>query len=329
MTESTALEGRVAIVTGGARGIGAAISETLAAQGASVIVADNGTSIDGRDKDPSVAEAFADRLGDNARPYTQDMAVPAAAREAVALAVDEFGGIDIIVNNAAILRDAFVFKGGTEDWDAVIRNNLSGAYYLIAAATPIMREQAKQGRGGAGEGEGEGEGDGEGAGYQWGRIVNIVSSVAYYGNFGQASYASAKGGLTTLTRITALDLARAGVTSNAIAPFAHTRVTEMIQPANEAQADYKERALQVPTHHVGTLVGYLCSPAAQDVTGQLFGVRGREVMLFSPPRPVGRIVSTDQDWSAATLADAVDAELRNDFADLTTDLEVFNTDPIV
>ncbi len=312
----TTLAGRVAIVTGGARGIGAAISTLLAERGASVVVADMGCAIDGRDGDPSVARSFAETLGENAVPYVDDMADPAAAREAVSLARERFGGIDILVNNAAILRDAFVFRGAAEDWDEVIRNNLSGAYYLISAATPAMRDQAKAGRGGGGR-------------YDWGRIVNIVSSAAYIGNYGQASYASAKGGLTSLMRIAALDMARSGVTCNAVAPFAHSRVTETIKPANDEQAAYKERALRVPAEPVAALVGYLCAPAASGVTGQIFGVRGREVFLFSQPRPAARIVAESGGWDEDALAAAIDAELRSAFAPLETDLEAFNTEPLV
>ena len=312
----TTLAGRVAIVTGGARGIGAAISTLLAERGASVVVADMGCAIDGRDGDPSVARSFAETLGENAVPYVDDMADPAAAREAVSLARERFGGIDILVNNAAILRDAFVFRGAAEDWDEVIRNNLSGAYYLISAATPAMRDQAKAGRGGGGR-------------YDWGRIVNIVSSAAYIGNYGQASYASAKGGLTSLMRIAALDMARSGVTCNAVAPFAHSRVTETIKPANDEQAAYKERALRVPAEPVAALVGYLCAPAASGVTGQIFGVRGREVFLFSQPRPAARIVAEPGGWDEDALAAAIDSELRSAFAPLETDLEAFNTEPLV
>lgn len=313
------LDGRVAIVTGGARGIGLAISEKLNALGACVIVADSGVDVGGGDPDPSVAEECAGKLGERARAYTKDMAVPAAAREAVETAVEEFGGVDIVVNNAAILRDAFVFKSNNDDWDAVIRNNLSGAFYLIAAATPVMREQAKSGRGVAE--------DNDGGTYDWGRIVNLVSTAAYYGNYGQAPYASAKGGLTSLSRITALDMARSGITSNAVAPFAHTRVTEMIEPANDAQKAYKERALTVPANHVGNLVAYLCSPAAQHVTGQIFGVRGREVFLFSQPRPTKSIVAKGKEWDIDTLGRSIDAQLGDEFAELITDLETFDTEP--
>ena len=275
-----------------------------------------GCGMDGRDRDPSVAHAFAESLGERAAAWVEDMAVPAAAADAVALARERFGGIDILVNNAAILRDAFVFRGAAADWDEVIRNNLSGAYYLIAAATPAMRDQAKAGRGGA-------------AGYDWGRIVNIVSTAAYIGNYGQASYASAKGGLTSLMRICALDMARTGVTSNAIAPFARSRVTESIKPANDEQAEYKARALSVPAEPVAELVGYLCSPAAASVTGQIFGVRGREVFLFSQPRPAARIVAGPNGWGEDALAAAVDEELKDAFAPLETDLEAFNTEPLV
>ena len=136
-----------------------------------------------------------------------------------------------------------------------------------------MREQGKAGRGGK-------------DGYDWGRIVNIVSSAGLYGNLGQAAYASAKAGLFGLTRVTAMDLARAQITANAVAPFARTRVTDIIQPANEAQKTYKERALKIGAHHVANLVTALCSPAASKITGQLLGVRGREVFLFGQPRPV-------------------------------------------
>jgi hypothetical protein len=156
-----------------------------------------------------------------------------------------------------------------------------------------------------------------------------VSSAAFAGNFGQAPYASAKGGLTTLSRIAALDMARSGVTSNAVVPFARTRVTEFIKPANEAQAAYKERALKVPTYHVATLVAYLCSDAGRGVTGQILGVRGREVFLYAPPRPIARTVSPDADWTLEALAAAMEKDLRGSFADLRTDLEIYNTDPVI
>jgi NAD(P)-dependent dehydrogenase (short-subunit alcohol dehydrogenase family) len=310
---SEQLQDRVALVTGGARGIGAAIAQTLVALGAKVVIADNGTGIDGVGADASVANNFAATLGSNAIAYTETLNSPNTASAAVKLAAERFGAIDIVVNNAAILRDAFIFKANPDNWDAVIRNNLSVPYYVLAAASPYLRDQAKSGRGSG----------------KWGRIVNIVSSAGLYGNFGQSAYASAKAGLFGLTRVVALDLARSGVTCNAVAPFAATRVTDIIQPANESQAQYKERALRVAPKHVATLVASLTTDAAQSVTGQLFAVRGREVFLLSQPRPIARTANAERDWTVTDLGAALQRDLSGQFTDATTDLEAFNTEPYV
>ena len=303
------LEGRSAIVTGAGRGIGRAIAEGLAAQGASVIVADVGASIGGEGVDPQPAREVAEKIGKKAIAFGESVASPGVAKQLVEMAVKNFGGIDIVVNNAAILRDAFVFRMNPGDWDAVIHNNLSAPFYLINAAAAVMRDQGKSGRGGAT--------------YDWGRVVNIVSSAGLYGNLGQSAYASAKAGLFGLTRVAAMDLQRAAITVNAVAPFARTRVTDIIQPANDAQKTYKERALKIGAHHVANLVTALCTPAAKGITGQLLGVRGREVFLFGQPRPVARIEA------GASLAQDLSAKLSDKFTDLTTDLEAFNTEPLV
>jgi len=293
------LEGKVAIVSGGARGIGLAIAEDFVAHGASVIIVDSGVSISGEPERSRLAEevvagrkSMAAVCGD----------IAAAATDAVELAQKRFGGVHIVVNNAAIIRDAFIFKSDAESWDAVIRTNLTGAQRLLAAATPVMRDAVKAGR-------------------APGAIVNIVSTAGLYGNFGQAAYAAAKAGLVGLTRVVAHDLARSSIRCNAVAPFAATRVTESIKPANEAQAAYKAKALQVPASYVARLVSFLASERAAHVTGQLFGVRGREVFVFSQPRPVQRILQTEE---------ALDLKaLEPYFAELVTDLEAFSSDPIL
>jgi NAD(P)-dependent dehydrogenase (short-subunit alcohol dehydrogenase family) len=293
------LQGKVAIVTGGARGIGLAIVEDLVAQGASVVIVDSGVSISGEAEQPRIAEEVASRLERTAALCGD---IVELAQSAVELAQKRFGGVDIVVNNAAIIRDAFIFKSDAESWDAVIRTNLSGAQRLLAAATPVMRDAVKAGR-------------------APGAIVNIVSTAGLYGNFGQAAYAAAKAGLVGLTRVVAHDLARTRIRCNALAPFAATRVTESIKPANEAQAAYKAKALKVPASHVARLVSFLASDRAAHVTGQLFGVRGREVFVFSQPRPVQRVLQTDE------LIDL--KPLEPYFSELVTDLEAFSGDPIL
>ncbi len=298
------LKHRVAIVSGGARGIGLAIAEDLAARGASVVIVDSGVSISGQPEQPTLAEAIVKGKQGWAA-VCGDVADAAVARTAVESAQARFGGVDIVVNNAAIIRDAFIFKSDDAAWDAVIRTNLTGAQRLLAAATPAMREQAKAGR-------------------PPGAIVNIVSSAGIYGNFGQAAYGAAKAGLLGLTRVVAHDLARSGIRCNAVAPFAATRVTESIKPANEAQAAYKQKALQVPARYVARLVSFLASEAAAGISGQLFGVRGRELFIFSQSRPKERVVQPREGFDAAAIG-----PLEPHFADLVTDLEAFSGDPIL
>ncbi len=300
---------RVAIVTGAARGIGFAIAQRMTADGFAVALVDSGATIDGRSHDPAAVADAAARLGKHALPLALDVAQPGAGAAAVQATLDAFGAVDVVVNNAAILRDAFIFKTQRADWEAVLATNLGGAFELLSAATPPMRDAVKQGR-------------------APGAIVNIVSTAGIYGNFGQSAYAAAKAGLIGLTRVVALDLARSGIACNAVAPFAATRVTESIRPANDAQADYKERALKVPAARVADLVAYLASPAAAQISGQVFGVRGREVFLFAQARPLAKFVAP-----AAPDADEFGALLRAAFEPhyvaLSTDLEAFNTDPIL
>jgi NAD(P)-dependent dehydrogenase (short-subunit alcohol dehydrogenase family) len=206
---SDLLQGKVAIVTGAGRGIGRAIAESLVAEGARVVVADNGTSISGAGSDPEVARTAAGQLNEKAGDkralaFPESVASPGVARQLVDLAVRTFGGIDIVVNNAAIRRDAPVFDADPADWDAVIRTSLSAAFHLTSAASGVMRNRGKAGR-----------------------IVNIVSSVGLLGAPGQAAYASAKAGLLALTRVTAMDLADEEITANAVLPFADSQPADV------------------------------------------------------------------------------------------------------
>ena len=308
------LEGRVALITGGARGIGKAIAENFVQSGARVVIVDNGGDIDGRNPNPDIVKDAANQLGESAVGGFVDIGSAESAANAVALAKEKWGRLDIVVNNAAILRYHFIFKARPEDFDEVIRVNLAGYYHVLSAAAPIFREQAK-----AGTPE---------APYTWGRVINIVSTAGFYGNYGQSAYASAKNGVIGLTRVAALDLARSKVLVNAIEPFARSRVTEIIVPANEEQATYKERALRIEPKHVSSVVNWLCSDKGKEITGQLFGVRGREVFLFAQPRPVRKFVM-EPEVKSGSLAEQAKERFEDAYTELVTDLESFNSEPVL
>ncbi|MFZ5783083.1 MAG: SDR family NAD(P)-dependent oxidoreductase [Pseudomonadota bacterium] len=191
------LTGRVAIVSGAGRGVGRAIAAGLIDHGAKVIVADNGTSAAGEGADPTVARDAAAALGARALAFSDSVASPGAAQQLVDLAVRRLGGIDIVVNNAAIHRESPIVEADPGDWDAVLRNNLSAAFYLLRAAAPKMRDRRDGG---------------------WGRIVNVLPAGALDGGRARAATASAGAGMVALTRAAALDLADSGITVNAIAP---------------------------------------------------------------------------------------------------------------
>ena len=301
------IDGKVALVTGVGRGIGLAISRKLALAGAKVVVNDTGVTIDGTPDDPELAARIAEEIrqsGGKALASTQNAATLEGAKALVAEA-EAMGPVEILVNDAAILQDRMVFNLDPSSWDAVISNNLSAAFYLTRLLSVGMRERL------------------------WGRIVNLVSSAGLIGNRGQASYGSAKGGLTSLSRIAALDLARYGVTVNAIAPFAHTRVTETIPSSTPWLVDYLATVKGVaPAESVAELVLFLCSKRARIYTGQTFGVRGRELFVFSQPRPVGILRAPDAaHLDAEFLERAFDVwEEGGVLAPLETDLMLMSRD---
>ena len=305
----------MALVTGGARGIGLAIARSLIEDDARVTIVDTGAEIDGSNPDASVVETAAENLGKNAAGYSLDIGSAESAQEAVRNTIERWGRLDIVINNAAILRDHFIFKARPSDFEEVVRVNLAGYYYVLAAASPVFREQAKAGS--------------HGESYHWGRVVNIVSTAGFYGNYGQSSYASAKNGVVGLTRVTALDLARSKIMVNAVAPFARSRVTDMIVPANEEQAVYKERALKIKPDSVATVVSWLCSDSGAGITGQMFGVRGREVFLFSQPRPVRKLILESAKPDSESIRRQADEHFDGAYTELETDLESFNSEPVI
>ncbi|HYE94316.1 MAG TPA: SDR family NAD(P)-dependent oxidoreductase [Terriglobales bacterium] len=301
------LRGKVAVVTGAGRGIGREIALLLAQQGASVVVNDYGGSESGsggesKPADDVVAEIA--NAGGKAAANYDSVASMAGGKSIVDTAVRTFGRIDIVVNNAGILRDRMIFNMSEEEWDAVINTHLKGSFAVTRAAAPIMREQKS------------------------GRVINMTSTSGLVGNVGQANYAAAKLGIVGLTRVTALDMARYNVTANCISPFAWTRMIGTIPTATEAQQARVEKIKKMSPAHIAPLAAYLATDDAKDVTGQVFGVRGKEIMLFGHHRPMMRIHHAEG-WTVDRLAEIFPGTVRQHLVPLETSGQYFNYDPLV
>lgn len=301
------LDGRVAVVTGAGRGIGRAIALHLAEHGASVVVNDSGVNLDGTADSPDIAASVAEeinRRGGRAVASSDSVGTFEAAERIIGLARKEFGAVDILVNNAGITRDRMIFNMTEVEWEAVLGVHLKGTFACMRAALPLMRER------------------------RWGHVVNMISTAGLIGNVGQANYAAAKGGIVSLTRVCALDMAKYGVTANCVAPFAYTRMTESIKGVTPAQVEYLSEAKKSVPEHVAPLVTYLASDLARDVTGQIFGVRGKEIFLYSQPRPIHALGDLEG-WTPEKISRALNSWLRTKLTPLETDLEVFKLPPLV
>ena len=309
------LDQRISIITGGARGIGKAISESLAKEGCKVIIIDPGYTIDGNFDEKNIAEKTAEEISNKYNvetlAITKDISIEKDMQNSIELIMKKFNSIDIVVNNAAILKDGFIFKYALNDWKKVIDTNLTGAFNLISQTSKIMKEQSKKD-----------------SNYTNGRIINVISTAGIWGNFGQAAYASAKSGLIGLTRVAALDLQRLGITCNAIAPFASTRVTESINPQNEAQEKYKKSALKVEAKYIGDLTAFLASNQGKKYSGQIFGVRAKEVFLFNQARPIYNFVRKKDDY-IKDMEVGFKNNFDNNLTTLETDLDAFSSEPII
>jgi NAD(P)-dependent dehydrogenase (short-subunit alcohol dehydrogenase family) len=309
------LDQRISLITGGARGIGKAISESLAKEGCKVVIIDPGYSIDGNYDEKNIAIKTAEEISNQYNietlAITKDVSIEKDMQEAIESIMKKFNRIDIVVNNAAILRDGFIFKYSLDDWKKVLDTNLTGAFNLISQTSKIMKEQSKQD-----------------SNYSNGRIINVISSAGIWGNFGQAAYASAKSGLIGLTRVAALDLQRLGITCNAIAPFASTRVTESIKPQNETQEKYKKSALKVEAKYVGDLTAFLASNQGKKYSGQIFGVRAKEVFLFNQARPIYNFIRKNDDY-IKDMEEGFKNNFDSNLTTLETDLDAFSTEPVI
>ena len=309
------LNNRTALITGGARGIGKSIAENLAQQGCKIVIIDPGYSINGNHDDKNLAERVSEEISNKYNvetlAITKDISIAEDFKNSIEIVIKKFNRIDIVVNNAAIIRDGFIFKYSIEDWKKVIDINLTGAFNIISETSRYMKEVVKLD-----------------SNYNYGRIINIISTAGIWGNYGQAAYASAKAGLIALTRVTALDLQRSNITCNSIAPFAATRVTESIKPQNEAQQKYKDSALKIDSKYVGELVSYLSSNDGKKYSGQIFGVRAKEVFLFQQSRPVFNFIRKEDDMYS-DLKRGFEENFDENLTSLETDLEAFSNEPMI
>ena len=221
----------------------------------------------------------------------------------VQTALDAFGRVDCVVNNAGILRDRLFHKMTVEDWEAVIQVHLMGSFYVSRAAATHFREQES------------------------GAYVHMTSTSGLIGNVGQANYAAAKLGIAALSKSIALDMQRFKVRSNCISPFAWSRMIASI-PAETPEAKARVAKLQrMEAGKIAPMAVFLASDAAQNVTGQIFAVRANEIFVMSQPRPV-RSVHRAEGWTAETIAEQAVPALRASFAPLDVSADVFSWDPI-
>jgi NAD(P)-dependent dehydrogenase (short-subunit alcohol dehydrogenase family) len=287
------LDGRVAVVTGAGRGLGREHALELARRGAALVVNDLGGAADGSGSDSSPAETVAADIrafGGRAVANTDDVADWSGAQALISQAIETFGQLDILVNNAGIVRDKTIASMTPEAWDDVIRVHLRGTAAPSHFAATHWRYRSKSSGGAVG-----------------GRLINTSSSSGIYGNFGQSNYGAAKAGIAAFTVITAKELGRYGVTVNAVAPVALTRLTEAVLPPGEVTTLLGDQTNLHPGL-VSPLVAWLAGPEADEVTGRIFDVGGGKIGIAEGWR-LGP-VQTRSGWDAASLGPIVHSLLQ-------------------
>jgi NAD(P)-dependent dehydrogenase (short-subunit alcohol dehydrogenase family) len=276
--------GRVVVITGAGNGIGRAHALAFAAQGARVVVNDLGGARDGAGASAGPAQAVADEInaaGGEAVANTGDISSWSGAEQLISQAVGAFGGLDVVVNNAGILRDRMIVTMTEQDWDAVIGVHLKGTAALLHHAAAYWRQRAKDGHANDA------------------RVINTTSPSGLFGNPGQGNYGAAKAGIASLTIIAAAELGRYGVTVNAIAPTALTRMTEDIEMMRAAAA-----GADLSPEAISPLVVWLASAESREVTGRVFGVWGNAITVLEG-WVNGPSVSRDTRWDPAELSAVV------------------------
>ena len=306
MSQGTSMQDKVVVVTGAARGIGREIALLAAAEGAKVVVNDLGGSSEGEGADASPAqEVVADirKAGGQAVANGDSVASAAGGDRIIQCALDNFGRIDAVVNNAGILRDRIFHRMSVVDWEAVINTHLMGSFYVARAAALHFKEQES------------------------GAYVHFTSTSGLIGNFGQSNYSAAKMGIVGMSKSIAMDMQRYNVRSNCIAPFAWSRLIGTIPTDSEETKARVERLKSMGADKIAPLAVYLAGDLAKDVTGQIFGSRKNEIFLFSQPRPV-RSVHRDGGWTPQSIAEHGMPALRGSFHALDRTSDVIGWDPV-
>lgn len=290
------LEGKVAIITGSGRGIGREEALLMAAQGAKIVVNDLGAHFDGSGASTSPAQEVVNeikKMGGDAVANGDSVSDFKTAKRIVECAVDTFGGLNIVVNNAGILRDRMIFNMGEEDWDSVIAVHLKGTFNMTRHACEYWREEHKKGN------------------VLNGRIINTSSDSGLLGNVGQSNYGAAKAAVALMAITIDREMAKYGVTCNAIAPVARTRLTTDATPSTAALMgqEVKEGEFDVfSPRNVAPLVAWLGSDDAADVHGEVFRVGGGTVWLMQGWHSAGK-VQQRATWEPASLGAKLKAEL--------------------
>ncbi len=303
---SRLLEGKVALITGGGRGVGRGIALAMAEQGAKIVVNDLGASLDGTlDGEQPAHEVVATikAMGGDGIVDGGSVADWNAANKMVEAAVNAFGRIDIVVNNAGILRDVMFHRMSEAEFDDVLAVHLKGSFNVSRAAAPHFKAQGS------------------------GVYVHMTSTSGLIGNFGQANYSAAKLGIVGLSKSIALDMQKFGVRSNAVAPFAWTRMIDSIPADTPEQKKRVDGLKKLVPERVAPLVVGLCADTAKDVSGQIFGVRNNEIYLFSQPRPI-RNAHAGEGWTPQSVVDTALPMLRAGFFPLDRSGDVFTWDPV-
>ena len=306
MADRPMLEGKVALVTGAGGGIGRAIAVAMAASGAAVLINDIGASLTGEGNSATPAEqtkAIIEQAGGRAAISTDSVSEWSSARKIVQAALDAFGRIDIVVNNAGILRDVIFHRMSPEDWLAVINVHLNGSFFVSRAAAEHFRKQ-------------------EGGAY-----VHMTSTSGLIGNFGQANYSAAKLGIAALSKSIALDMERFHVRSNCISPFAWSRMTSSIPAETPEQQARVARIQQMTPDKNAPMAVFLASDAASGISGQIFATRHNEIFLMSQIRPV-RGIHRAEGWTPELIAEYAVPALKPSFVPLESSGDVFCWDPV-